>query len=151
MLHVLNVKDVEDTYSSSVYLIQKEEKDDNDNDWVQHVLDPQHRQKQKKPFLVVSMSKTSEDTVINFGVHSTMYRIYVEDVEDIQMYMYLFQEDDPDKNKTWFELGADIGLEIVEDEEVEAEVDQNDADEEVARMYEDAKKRHRKIMTGGFK
>ena len=82
-----------------------------------------------------------------------MYRIYVEDVKDIQMYMYLFQEDDPDKNKTWFELGADIGLEIVEDEEVEAEaeVDQIEADEEVAQMYEDAKKHHRKIMTGGFK
>ena len=80
-----------------------------------------------------------------------MYRIYVEDVKDIQMYMYLFQEDDPDKNKTWFELGADIALEIVEDEGVEAEVDQIEADEEVAQMYEDAKKRHRKIMTGGFK
>ena len=79
-----------------------------------------------------------------------MYRIYVEDVEDIQMYMYLFQEDNPDKNKTWFELGVDIGLEIVEDE-VEAEVDQIEADEEVAWMYKDAKKRHRKIMTGGFK
>ena len=35
-----------------------------------------------------------EDTIINFGVHSTVYKIYVEDVEDIQMYMYLFQEDD---------------------------------------------------------
>ena len=89
-----------------------------------------------------------EDTIINFGVHSTVYRIYVE---DIQMYMYLFQEDDPDKHKTWFELGADIGLEIVEDEEVEIEVDQIEADEEAARMYEDAKKHHRKIMTGGFK
>ena len=87
-----------------------------------------------------------KDTIINFGVHSTVYRIYVEDVKDIQMYMYLFQEDDPDKHKTWFELGADIGLEIVGDEEVEAEVD-----EEVAQMYEDAKKHHRKIMTGGFK
>ena len=77
-----------------------------------------------------------------------MYTIYVEDVE---IYMYLFQEDDPDRNKSWFELGADIGLEIVDDEEVEAEVDQIEADEEVARLYEDAKKCHRKIMTGGFK
>ena len=51
MLHVLNVEDVEDAYSSSVYLIQKEEK--KDDDWVEHVPDPQHRQKQKKPFLVV--------------------------------------------------------------------------------------------------
>ena len=92
-----------------------------------------------------------EDTIINFCVHSTVYRIYVKDVEDFQMYMYLFKEDDPDKYKTWFELGADIGLEIVDDEEVEGEVDQIEADEEVARMYEDAKERHRKIMTGGFK
>ena len=89
-----------------------------------------------------------EDSIINFGVHSTVYTIYVEDVE---IYMYLFQEDDPDRNKSWFELGADIGLEIVDDEEVEAEVDQIEADEEVARLYEDAKKHHRKIMTGGFK
>ena len=92
-----------------------------------------------------------EDMIINFGVHSTVYRIYVKDIKDFQMYMYLFQEDDPDKYKTWFELGADIGLEIVDDEEVEAEVDQIEADEEVARMYEDAKKCQRKIMTGGFK
>ena len=92
-----------------------------------------------------------EDTIINFGVHSTVYKIYVEDVKDIQMYMYLFQEDNPDKHMTWFELGVDIGLEIVEDEEVEAEVDQIEVDEEVVQMYQDAKKHHRKIMTGGFK
>ena len=92
-----------------------------------------------------------EDMIINFRVHSTVYRIYVEDVEDFQMYMYLFKEDDPDKYKTWFELGVDIGLEIVDDEEVEGEVDQIEVDKEVARMYEDAKKHHRKIMTGGFK
>ena len=42
--------------------------------------------------------KDVEDTVINFGVHSTVYRIYVE---DIQMYMDLFQEDDPDKDSVW--------------------------------------------------
>ena len=72
-------------------------------------------------------------------------------VEDVQMYMYLFQEDDPDKNKSWFESGADIGLEIVDNEEVEAEVDEIEANEEVAQIYEDAKQRHRKIMTSGFK
>ena len=92
-----------------------------------------------------------EDSIINFGVHSTVYTIYVEDVKDVEMYMYLFQEDDPDKNKSWFELGADIGLEIGDDEEVEAEVDEIKVNEEVAWIYEDAKQRHRKIMTGGFK
>ena len=82
-----------------------------------------------------------EDNIINFGVHSRVYTIYVEDIEDVQMYMYLFQEDDPDKHKSWFGLGMDIGLEIVDDEEVEAEVDEIEADEEVAQIYEDAKQR----------
>ena len=50
ILHVFNV---EDAYSNSVYLIQKEEKDD-DDEWIHHVLDPQNRQRQQKPFLVVS-------------------------------------------------------------------------------------------------
>ena len=89
-----------------------------------------------------------KDRIINFDVHSTVYTIYVEDVK---MYRYLFQEEDPDRNKSWFELGAEIGLDIVDDEEVEDEVDQIEVDEEVARIYEDAKNRHRKIMTGGFK
>ena len=35
MLHVLNVEDIKDAYSSGVYLIQKQEKDD---DWVEHVF-----------------------------------------------------------------------------------------------------------------
>ena len=42
ILHVFNVEDIEDAYSSSVYLIQKEEKDD--DEWIHHVLDPQNRQ-----------------------------------------------------------------------------------------------------------
>ena len=53
ILHVFNVEDVEDVYSNSVYLIQKEEKDD-DDEWIHHVPDLQNRQRQQKPFLVVS-------------------------------------------------------------------------------------------------
>ena len=48
---MLNVEDVKDAYSTIVYLIQKEEKDD---DWLKDVPDPQKRQRQQKPFLVVS-------------------------------------------------------------------------------------------------
>ena len=43
-----------------------------------------------------------------------------------------------------------MGLDVVDDEEVEAEVHRIE-DEEVAQIYEDAKDKHRKIMTGGFK
>ena len=44
-----------------------------------------------------------------------------------------------------------MGLEIADDEEVEAEVEKIKEDEEVARIYEDAKNKHRKMMTGQFK
>ena len=44
-----------------------------------------------------------------------------------------------------------MGLDIVDDEEVEVEVDRIEEDEEVAWIYEDAKDKHRKIMNGGFK
>ena len=32
-----------------------------------------------------------EDRIINFDVHSTVYRFYVEDVEDIKMYGIYFR------------------------------------------------------------
>ena len=38
-----------------------------------------------------------------------------------------------------------MGLEIVGDEEVEVEIDRIEEDEEVARIYEDAKDKHRKM------
>ena len=58
------------------------------------------------------------------------------------MYMYSFQEVDPDVHHSWFELGAEVGLEIVDDEEVEKEVDRTEKHEEVAQIYEDAKDKH---------
>ena len=42
----------------------------------------------------------------------------------------------------WFELGGEVGLEVVEDEEVEEE----EEDMEVAQIFNDAKARHCKIM-----
>ena len=67
ILHVLNVKDVEDKYLQSTFnLIQM---DDEDDDLVDMVLDPQNRRKENKPFLVVSLF------LINFCVHSTVYSV----------------------------------------------------------------------------
>ena len=67
------------------------------------------------------------------------------------MNVHVFQEVDHDAHHSWFELGAEVGLEIVDDKEVEAEVDLIEEGEEVARIYEDLKDKHRKIITGGFK
>ena len=52
ILHVFNVRRRQRVVSSSVYLIQKEKKDN--EEWIHHVPDPQNRERQQKPFLVVS-------------------------------------------------------------------------------------------------
>ena len=53
---------------------------------------------------------------------------------------------DPDKNKLWFELGGEVGLEVVQDEEVEEE----EEDMEEVQIFNDAKAKHHKIMTGMY-
>ena len=50
ILHVFNVEDVEDAYSNSVYLIQKEEKDD--DEWIHHVPDPRTGRGSRSHFLL---------------------------------------------------------------------------------------------------
>ena len=57
-----------------------------------------------------------------------------------------FRENDPDEDKTWFELGKEVGLEVVSDEVVEEE----EEDLEVAKIYNEAKDKHREIMTGMY-
>ena len=46
----------------------------------------------------------------------------------------------------WFELGEKVGLEVVSDDVVEEE----EGDLEVAKIYNEAKDKHRKIMTGMY-
>ena len=44
--------------------------------------------------------------------------MHVKDVEDTKN-VHVFKEVDPDTHKSWFKLGVDLGLEIMDDEEVE--------------------------------
>ena len=46
----------------------------------------------------------------------------------------------------WFKLGEKVGLEVVSDDVVEEE----EEDLEVAKIYNEAKDKHRKIMTGMY-
>ena len=43
-----------------------------------------------------------------------------------------------------------MGLDVVADEEVDAEVEKIEEDEEVVWIYEDSKKKHWKIMMGMY-
>ena len=79
-------------------------------------------------------------------MHSTVYD--VEGVEASNNLFNLLKEHDPDHNTSWFELGERAGIEIVDEEEVDAEVQEIEEDKEVERIYNDAKDKHRQMLTG---
>ena len=62
-------------------------------------------------------------------MHSTVYN--VEGVEASNNLFNLLKEHDPDCNTSWFELGERAGIEIVDEEEVDAEVQEIEEDKEV--------------------
>ena len=79
-------------------------------------------------------------------MHSTVYD--VEGVEASNNLFNLLKEHDPDHNTSWFELGERAGIEIVDEEEVDAEVQEIEEDKEVECIYNDAKDKHRRMLTG---
>ena len=79
-------------------------------------------------------------------MHSTVYN--VKGVKASNSLFNLLKEHDSDHKTSWFELGERAGVEVVNKEEVEAEVEAIQEDEEVERIYNDAKDKHRQIMMG---
>ena len=79
-------------------------------------------------------------------MHSTVYD--VEGVKASNNLFNLLKEHDPDSNTSWFELGERAGIEIVDEEEVDTEVQEIEEDKEVERIYNDAKDKHRRMLTG---
>ena len=81
-------------------------------------------------------------------MHSTMSMYDVDGVEASNNSFNLLKEHDPDLNTSWFELGERAGIEIVDKEEVDAEIQEIEEDKEVERIYNDAKDKHRQMLTG---
>ena len=79
-------------------------------------------------------------------MHSTVYD--VEGVKASNNLFNLLKEHDPDRNTSWFELGERAGIEIVDEEEVDVEVQEIEEDKEVEHIYNDAKDKHRRMLTG---
>ena len=51
--------------------------------------------------------------------------------------------------KDWFVVGEEIGLEVIEDDNVEEEVDEMDmADQEVNAIFQSNKQKHEKLLCG---
>ena len=85
-------------------------------------------------------SKVSKQVVIYnfFYAHIKVYNI---------LYLY-FKEADPNTHRSWYELGNIVGKDVLSESEVDAEVEKTKEDEEVERIYKDAKEKHRRMMTG---
>ena len=79
-------------------------------------------------------------------MHSTVYD--VEGVKASNNLFNLLKEHDPDHNTSWFELGERAGIEIVDEEEVDTEVQEIKEDKELEPIYNDAKDKHRRMLTG---
>ena len=53
--------------------------------------------------------------------------------------------------KDWFVVGEEIGLEVIEDDIVEEEVDEQDiADSEVNAIFQSNKQKHEKLLRGMY-
>ena len=51
--------------------------------------------------------------------------------------------------KDWFVVGEEIGLEVIEDDDVEEEVEEMDmADREVNAIFQSNKQKHEKLLRG---
>ena len=81
-------------------------------------------------------------------VHSTVYMyLSKESKQVIHNCIYFMQVNDPDANKSWYELGEEAGLEIVDDEE-EEKMQKEEEDKEVARIFKESKRHHEQMLRG---
>ena len=58
------------------------------------------------------------------------------------------QVNDPVPNKSWYELGEEAGLEIVDDEEEEEKMQKEEKDKEVACIFKESKQHHEQMLRG---
>ena len=62
--------------------------------------------------------------------------------------IYFIQSHDPDAHKSWYELGQEVGLDIIDDEEEEENIQKEEEDKEVARIFKESKQRHEQMLRG---
>ena len=87
------------------------------------------------------VSKESKQVSRNaITVHSTVYMYVSKKSKQVSRNaIYFMQNHDPDANKSWFELGLEVGLEIIDDEEEEENIEKEEEDQEVACIFKEGK------------
>ena len=55
--------------------------------------------------------------------------------------IYFIQSQDPDAHKSWYELGQEVGLDIIDDNEEEENIEKEEEDKEVAHIFKETTNR----------
>ena len=58
------------------------------------------------------------------------------------------QVNDPDANKSWYELREEAGLEIIDDKEEEEKMQKEEEDKEVVHIFKESKQCHEQMLRG---
>ena len=81
-------------------------------------------------------------------VHSTVYMYVSKEWKQVtHNCIYFMQVNDLDANKSWYKLGEEAGLEIVDDEKEEEKM-QKEKDKEVVRIFKESKQHHEQMLRG---
>ena len=81
-------------------------------------------------------------------VHSTVYMYLSKESKQVtHNCIYFMQVNDLDANKSWYELGEEAGLEIVDDEE-EEKMQKEEEGKKVVRIFKESKWRHEQMLRG---
>ena len=62
--------------------------------------------------------------------------------------IYFMQVNDRDANKSWYMLGEEAGLEIVDDDEEEEKMQKEEEDKGVVHIFKESKQRHEQMLRG---
>ena len=100
--------------------------------------------------MYIYVSKESKQVSCNaITVHSTVYMYLSKESKQVtHNCIYFMQVNDPDANKSWYELREEAGLEIVDDEEEEEKMQKEEEDKEVAHIFKESKRHHEQMLRG---
>ena len=95
--------------------------------------------------MYIYVSKESKQVSCNaITVHSTVYMYLSKESKQVtHNCIYFMQVNDPNANKSWYELGEEAGL-----DEEEEKMQKEEEDKEVARIFKESKWHHEQMLRG---
>ena len=96
------------------------------------------------------VSKESKQVSRNaITVHSTVYMYVSKESKQVSRNaIYFIQSHDLDAHKSWYELRQEVGLDIIDDDEEGENIEKEEEDKEVVRIFKETKQCHEQMLRG---